>query len=105
MIIQPAKKGYRAQAPIYKSIAEFMNLVQNHPELSRDANFPEDEDEVDYIPSDKVDEVEYISNAFLAKRPNGRKAGGRNKGASGADDDEDEAKRSEGKDKEEEAQE
>lgn len=62
------KKGYRAQKPIYKSVSDFMQIVANHPELDRDANFPSDESQIDLIPEDKIEEVEMISQFFSARQ-------------------------------------
>lgn len=45
-----------------------MQIVANHPELNRDANFPSDESQIDRIPEDKIEEVEMISEFFSARQ-------------------------------------
>lgn len=48
------------QAPVYRSIAELVQIATNHPELVRNANYSDDE----YYPEDKLDAIDHIASVM-----------------------------------------
>lgn len=55
MIFQ--KPQILCQKPVYRSIAELVQIATNHPELVRPANYSDDE----YYPEDKLDAIDHIA--------------------------------------------
>lgn len=72
--LQPIPKKRACQAPLYKSIADFVNMVSNHPEIAKLANYPDDPSEIDYIPFNKLDEVDKIAQFFSGEVKRRRRA-------------------------------
>lgn len=58
MIFQKPK--ILCQKPVYRSIAELVQIATNHPELVRPANYSDEE----YYPEDKLDAVDHIAEVM-----------------------------------------
>lgn len=57
MIFKKPEKHLLCQKPVYRSVAELVQIATNHPELVRPANYSDDE----YYPEDKLDAIDHIA--------------------------------------------